>query len=285
VSGDRHYLLGHSQHELRRLDLQDSLYGEVTLRAFHDGGLRPGMRVLDLGCGTGGVSFTAADVVGPTGSVLGIDRGPEAVAVARAKAVEARRSNVEFEVAELDDFRRSAEFDAIVGRFILMHQPDPASVLRGLLPSLRPGGRVVMVESWMEVLQTGGHSHPFSPLYDEIVQWKCAVVGGAGADLHAGGRLRSTFVASGLLDPATRMEALVAGGEHSVYYEYVEQSVRSMLPEARRLGIGGFGEESVQGLARQLRNEVTGVDGSLLAWPVVAAWSRAQRGPEGSGTE
>lgn len=285
MSGERHYLLGHSEHELRRLDLQDSLYREVTLRAFHDGGLAPGMRVLDLGCGTGGVSFTAADVVGPTGSVLGIDRGPEAVAVARAKAAEARRSNVEFEVTELQDFRRQGEFDAIVGRFILMHQADPASVLRGLLPSLRPGGRVVVVESWMEVLRTGGHSQPFSPLYDEIVRWKSAVVGGAGADLHAGGRLRSTLVAAGLADPATRLQALVAGGEHSVYYEYVEQSVRSMLPEARRLGIGGFAEESVRGLARRLRSEVTGVDGSLLAWPVVAAWSRTQRDPEGSGAE
>ena len=275
MSETPHYLLGHTAHELRRLDLQGGLYRDVTIRAFREGGLTEGMRVLDIGCGTGDVSLTAAEVVGPTGSVLGIDRGPDALVTARAKAT--RHPGVEFELSELDAFEHPGHFDAIVGRFILMHQPDPAAVLRGLLTSLRPGGIVVIVESWMELIRTGGHSQPFSPLYEEIVQWKSDVVRGAGADLHAGGRLRSIFRAAGLGEATTRLEALVAGGPDSVYYEYVEQSVRSMLPEARRLGLGGFNETSTEGLADRLRSEVTAVDGSLIGWPVVAAWSRTER--------
>lgn len=272
MSDEHHYLLGHTEHELQRLDLQGVIYRDVTLRAFREGGLEPGMRVLDIGCGTGDVTLTAAEVVGPTGSVLGIDRGPDAIATARAKVTD--RPGIDFEVTELDDFVHPDGFDAVVGRFILMHQPDPASVLRSLLASLKPGGSVVIIESWMELLRTGGHSEPFSSFYDQIVQWKSAVVGGAGADLHAGGRLRSILRAAGLDEPTTRLEALVAGGPESPYYEYVEQSVRSMLPEARRLGMDGFDEASTTGLAERLRAEVTGVDGSLLAWPVVAAWSR-----------
>ena len=274
MSDAPHYLLGHTGHELRRLDLQGALYRPVTLRSFREAGIGAGMRVLDIGCGSGDVTLTAAELVGPTGEVLGIDRGPDAIATARAKVAGGAGPVVHFEVTELEAFHRPEYFDAVVGRFILMHQPRPAEVLRSLLRSVKPGGVVVIVESWMELLRTGGHSEPPSPLYETIVQWKSDVVRGAGADLHAGGRLRATLRAAGLPEPTTRLEALVAGGPDSAYYEYVEQSVRSMLPEARRLGLAGFDESSTRGLADRLRDEVTAVDGSLLAWPVVAGWAR-----------
>jgi SAM-dependent methyltransferase len=273
---ERHYLLGHGGSELRRLDLQGSLYRDVTLRAFETAGLAPGMRVLDIGCGTGDVTLTAAEVVGSRGAVLGVDRGTQAIETAAAKARSSGLTQVSFECAELEAFERRGAFDALVGRFVLMHQPDPPSVLRHLVRSVRPGGVVVLIESWMEVLRAGSHSQPHSPLYDDIVKWSCAVVGGAGADLSAGGRLRTTFLESGLPGPETRLEALVAGGPDSVYYDYVEQSVRSMLPEARRLGLSGYDEAAADGLAARLRDEVVESGGSLLAWPVVAAWGRVE---------
>lgn len=274
--GSRHYLLGHAENELRRLDLQGALYRETTRRAFVEAGVKPGMRVLDIGCGTGDVTLTVAEIVGTDGGVLGIDRGAEAIATARSKAAALGLGHVDFEVTELEDFERPAAFDAIVGRFILMHQRDPASVLRHLARSVRPRGFVSIVESWMELLRTGGHSQPHSELYEEIVRWKSAVVEGAGADLHAGGRLRTTFVDAGLECIGCRMEALVAGGPDSPYYEYVEESVRSMLPEAARLGLEGFTEATVNGLADRLRQEVVATRGSLLAWPVVAGQARVR---------
>ncbi len=274
----RHYLLGHAENELRRLDLQGALYREATLRAFADAGLTRGMRVLDIGCGTGDVALTAAEIVGPEGHVLGIDWGEEAVATARSKTRALGLPNVAFEVTELEDFERPGAFDAIVGRFILMHQSYPARVLRHLVRSVRPGGVVAIVESWMEVLRTGAHSQPHSSLYHEIVHWKSAVVGGAGADLHAGGRLRTTFAGAGLERIECRMEALVAGGPDSPWYAYVEESVRSMLPEAARQNLGGFTAASVEGLADRLREEVVRTRGSLLAWPVVAGRAVVPRG-------
>jgi len=269
-----HYLLGHTEHELARLDLQGALYRDLTHRAFVDAGIGPGDRVLDIGCGTGDVSLTAADIVGETGYVLGIDRGDKAIATARAKTEAAGLSHVDFEVTELDDFLEPAAFDAVVGRFILMHQHHPATVLRDVCRSVRPGGVVAIIESWMEVLHTGGHSQPHSALYEEIIQWKTAVVSGAGADTQAGGRLRATFSGAGLPEPVCRLEALVAGGPDSIYYEYIEQSVRSMLPEAGRLGLDGFSDATAAGLADRLRQEVIAANGSLLAWPVVTAMSR-----------
>lgn len=268
-----HYLLGHTDHELHRLDLQGEIYRTVTERAFQEK-LNHGDAVLDIGCGSGDVSLKAAEIVGVTGSVLGIDRGEAAIDTAREKFERLAIEHAHFEQHELDDFFRPDAFDAVVGRFILMHQRDPARTLRSILRSVRPGGQIVMMESWMNVLRAGGHSEPLSPLYAEIVEWKSMIVEGAGADLAAGGRLRSVLEGAGAIDVQTRVEALVAGGATSPYYEYIEQSVRSMLPESERLGISGFTSARCEGLGEQLRDEVVSSGGTLIAWPVVVGTGR-----------
>ncbi len=268
------YLLGHTDHELRRLGIQGDLYREVTLRGFREAGVGPGMRVLDIGCGTGDVSRVAAEIVGDSGSVLGIDRGPEAIRMAREISANVGVPNTSFVVSELEAYTSLGDFDALVGRFILMHQEDPAAALSCAAGHVRSGGSVCMIESYMNVLLTGAHSFPRSPLYDEIVRWKGQVVGGAGADLHAGGRLRNTFIAAGLPAPTTQMHARLEGGADSPYFEYIAQSVRSMLPEAARQGLGGFTESDADSLEQRLRSEVMTSDGVLVAWPVVVAHAR-----------
>lgn len=268
-----HYLLGHSETELRRLDIQGDLYRDITRRALVDAGIGRGMRVLDVGCGTGDVSVLAAGLVGGEGEVLGIDRGEAGIAAARAKAEQHGLDRLTFEQHEIDDFDAPGAFDALIGRFVLMHQPDPAAVLRKAVRAVRPGGIVVFVESFMALL-LGAHSHPHSPLYDRIVRFKCAVVEGAGADLHAGARLRATFLGAGLPEPLCRLETRVEGGAATPYYEYVAESVRSMLPEAERSGVEGFGPGDVDGLERRLRDEVVGLGGVLLVWPAVSAWAQ-----------
>jgi hypothetical protein len=126
----------------------------------------------------------------------------------------------------------------------------------------------------MDVLLTGGHSFPHSPLYDEVVRWKSAVVPGAGADLHAGARLRTVFMAAGLPSPFARMEAEIAGEADSPYYEYLALSIRSMQPEAARQGLGGLADADPDVVVARLRDEVARTGGCLVVWPVVAAWCR-----------
>ena len=64
------YVLGHSEDELKRLIDQARFFGDLTAQVLHLAGLGPGMRVLDVGCGAGDVSFLAASIVGPQGVVI-----------------------------------------------------------------------------------------------------------------------------------------------------------------------------------------------------------------------
>jgi tRNA A58 N-methylase Trm61 len=69
------YVLGHSERELERLRLQAQLIDPITRQFLIEAGIAPGMRVLDVGCGAGDVTFLAADLVGPPGrSWASIDR-------------------------------------------------------------------------------------------------------------------------------------------------------------------------------------------------------------------
>jgi SAM-dependent methyltransferase len=111
-----------------------------------EAGIRPGMRVLDLGCGAGDVAFVAAGLVGPDGSVVGVDRSPDALARARLRAGQRGLAQVQFVQGDVNDPAPGGPFDAIVERLVLWTVPDPAALLRRQAMVLRPGGLVVPIE-------------------------------------------------------------------------------------------------------------------------------------------
>src|SRR5437870_951362 len=92
----RSYVLGHSDRELARLQVQARLIGPITRGFMRDSGIAPGMRVLDVGSGAGDVAFIAAEIVGLYGEVLGVDRDAAAIDTARQRAIAVGASNVTF---------------------------------------------------------------------------------------------------------------------------------------------------------------------------------------------
>jgi len=106
------------------------------------------MRVLDIGCGMGDVSLLAARLVGPSGHVTGIDRDLVVIEKARERGLdEVRGADIEFVYTELLNFHADRRFDAVVGRYVLMFQPDPVDAIVHAAKQVRPGGIVVFHES------------------------------------------------------------------------------------------------------------------------------------------
>jgi SAM-dependent methyltransferase len=83
------YALGHSSAEIQRLKNQGDMLRPITERLLRSAGIDVGVRVLDLGCGAGEVSMLVAELVGPAGFVVGIDRSQEVLNVARKRTQEA----------------------------------------------------------------------------------------------------------------------------------------------------------------------------------------------------
>ena len=103
--------------------------------------LRPGQRVVDLGCGSGRTTLELAARVGPGGEVAGVDISAEMLARGRERAARLGAGNVEFlhADAQVHDFGE-ARFDAAYSRFGVMLFTDPVAAFANVRRALRPGG-------------------------------------------------------------------------------------------------------------------------------------------------
>lgn len=107
--------------------------------------LRPGQVVLDLGAGAGFDAFLAANEVGPTGRVIGVDMTPEMVAKARANARDNGFARVEFRLGEIEALPvADACVDVIISNCVINLCPDKQPVYREAFRVLKPDGRIVV---------------------------------------------------------------------------------------------------------------------------------------------
>lgn len=110
--------------------------------------LAPGARVLDVCCGSGASALPAAERVGATGHVLGVDLAENLLALARAKASARGLANAEFRSGDLLDLGLPENhFDAVVCVFGIFFVPDMPAAVRALWRVVRPGGRLA-ITTW-----------------------------------------------------------------------------------------------------------------------------------------
>ncbi len=102
---------GIGEDEVGRLKIQGRALAPATRMILAEAGIRPGMRVLDLGCGAGDAAFVAAGLVGPDGSVVGVDRSPDALARARLRAGQRGLGQVRFVEGDVNDPGPGGPFD------------------------------------------------------------------------------------------------------------------------------------------------------------------------------
>lgn len=122
-------------------DAMDALLAPVLARTLDVAALQPGERVLDIGCGTGASLLAAAEAVGPTGHVIGVDIAPNLLDIARQRA---SASNVVVEVADAQTARFKPDCDVVLSRFGVMFFEDTTAAFRNIATALTPGGRFAM---------------------------------------------------------------------------------------------------------------------------------------------
>jgi 2-polyprenyl-3-methyl-5-hydroxy-6-metoxy-1,4-benzoquinol methylase len=271
TAGDAGYVFGHSEAELDRLACQAALVEPITRQLLVDAGITGGMRVLDVGTGRGDVAFLAAELVGETGAVVGIDRAHTALAVARQRAADRRSANVSYEDADPAELAVTIPFDAVVGRYVLQFQPEPAAVLRALTRCLRPGGIV----AFHEIDWTGHRSFPPVEIWDRCCRAAMRTVAARGAHTDTGTRLASIFVAAGLPAPSMRMAAIVGAGANSRdCVERLARLVRTLLPAMLQEGFVEPGELDATTIGERLTSALSEHGSFAVAASEVTAWAR-----------
>jgi ubiquinone/menaquinone biosynthesis C-methylase UbiE len=269
---DDTYVLEHVDGEIRRLLLQGRLYDDYTERLLRLAGLQPGMRVLDVGCGPGDVSFVAARLVGSNGTVLGVDSAANIIDIARARAAERGLATVRFEATTIADISSDEPFDAVIGRLILMHLPDPVETLRHLAGLIRPRGLIAFCEPDI----TAAHTVPDLPLWHAVTDAIGNAFTGAGVNPALGATLHTLFRRAGLGTPRLTLGAALGTADDTDIVAYVVETWRSIFPVAERLGSIPQELGDLDTLTRRLHEEAATAEAIMIMPAMIGAWACAQ---------
>jgi SAM-dependent methyltransferase len=270
ILGQSNYALGHSERELARLSRQGQAFLPFTRKLFEQAGVGPNMCVLDVGSGAGDVSLLAAEIAGPGGKVVGVDREETAVAWATARARSREVSNVKFLVGDPTAMTFDQQFDVIVGRLVLMYYADPVDAIRKLVKHLRHGGLLVFQEFDMDYV----HSRPPAPTFERAATWMKQTFTATGTHINIGRDLYSLFLAARMPRPELRIDALIGGGPDFPAYELLAGVIQSLLPVMERMGIATATEVELATLTERMRDEVVASNGIVVSPALIGAWSR-----------
>ena len=272
ATGKSSYALCHADVEVQRLLLQGQLYNYYPEHALRLAGLRPGMRVLDVGCGPGDVSFIAAGLVGSTGSVLGVDAAPEMIELARGRAAEKGLPAVQFTQAAIDAITLDEPVDAVVGRLILMHLPDPVAALRHLSSLVRPGGVIAFSENDI----TGARSIPEMRLFHQVTAGITRAFEAMGLSPQFGNTLHTIFTDAGLSAPHLTLGTPIGTAAETNILAYAAEVWRLVAPIAQRMGFSIDELDDIDSFVPRFRQEALAVNALITMPPLITAWTQVQ---------
>jgi SAM-dependent methyltransferase len=166
--------------------------------------LRPGLSVLDVGCGTGGITRGIAQAVGRDGRVVGVD--VNAAMLDKARAAHGDVPGLSFEVASVDALPFEGVFDIVTAARVLQWLADPTSAVRAMAAAARPGGRVIVLDyNHEKIAWTPEPPASLRRFYAAFLRWRAE----AGMDNAMADHLPDLFAGA-------RLTAIVSTDQHEV---------------------------------------------------------------------
>jgi len=160
--------------------------------------LRPGLAVLDVGCGTGAITRGIAEAVGHEGRVVGVD--VNAAMIDKARAAHGALAGLSFEVADAYTLPSDGAFDIVTAARVLQWLADPAAALRAMTAAARRGGRVVVLDyNYEKVAWAPDPPVSMRCFYAAFLRWRAD----AGMDNAIADRLPDLFSRVGLTEILT----------------------------------------------------------------------------------
>lgn len=262
------YALGHTSHERNRLLRQATILHGWTAEFFRSAGITPGMRVLDVGSGMGDVSLLAAEFGAV--HVTGVDYDATLVERARARVAEQGLNHrVDFVQSNIFTYTTEQRFDAVVGRYILPHVTDPVALLRHISGYVRPGGLIVLHEV---DFGTPIDTWPHAPLWTSSYGLLAECFRQVGKCPDVGKRLTRIFLDAGLASPSLQGVVSVGGGSGSYLYDWLAETVRSLLPVIEKHSIASASDIQIDTLAERLEAEAITLGCQLIGPTQYGAW-------------
>jgi ubiquinone/menaquinone biosynthesis C-methylase UbiE len=270
MTTDTTYLLGHDPTELARLEHQARMLAPATRTILQLAGIAPGMRVLDLGTGAGDVAFQVAELVGPTGSVVGIDQSVKALAFAAHRTEQRGLTTVSFVHEDLRTVQITGEFDAVVGRLVLLYLPDPDDVLRRFAGLVRPGGIVAVMEYEM----TAAGTLPPTTLSEQVIFWLTESFRRSGLDASLGARLAQVMRRAGFADATVLgLQGYCQAGDRDGP-RMAAGIIRTLLPVLDKTGVATPDEVDIDTLEDRIARDCAHHDVIFKLPTLVGAWAR-----------
>ena len=200
-----------------------------TAALFERAALSAGMRCVDLGCGGGAVTLEMARLVGPEGSVTGVDMDEIKLDLGRRAAERRGLANVEFRALNVQDWEDPGGCDAVYCRFLLQHLSQPGDLLRRMWAAVRPGGVLIVEDADFD----GWCCHPGNAGFDFFVRLYGQVVQRCGGDHTIGRKLYDCFLAAGIPGAAVALvqSLWLAGEGKTLAWSTLEASTEAILSE------------------------------------------------------
>jgi len=267
------YVLGVTDREHERLIRQARIFNPFTERLFRNAGISRGQRILEIGSGVGDVTMLAAELVGPTGEVVGVERDANTLTKARSRVAEAQLRNVSFVEADVGQVASkkvgSEPFDAVVGRLILEYASDPGAVLRSLSNLVRSGGIIILQDCyWAPLLQLTAHL----PLWAKCASLIFRTFDCYGVNMDMEHRLYRAFLDAAL--PTPKMIIEIPVGNSPDIRRWVYDIFCTLYPQMREHDLPTNEVGDVESLLSRLEAELNRTKTFVACIGLIGAWSQ-----------